>query len=51
MVSGLPPFDGADDREILLKIQTISYTFDCKFFYKNRSINEKNIWITKRFNK
>jgi calcium-dependent protein kinase len=29
MVTGLPPFDGPDDRQILGKIQALSYTFDC----------------------
>jgi len=48
MVSGLPPFDGKDDKEILSKIQAINYTFDCTFLFEIRPIDETHFARTQR---
>ena len=32
MIAGKPPFEGADDREIIRKVRTGKYSIDCEEF-------------------
>lgn len=41
LVSACPPFDGADDSEILRSVQKLSYSLDSIFWFYSSSIDEE----------